>query len=69
MKLLINVKPMVIKKGLGYINKDKNPFSGKTMFVKGKDKPYNQAVSPENPSLCMHCKKTKHISISATLNS
>ena len=60
MKFLINVKPMVIKEVLGYINKDETPSSGETMFVKGKDETLNQTTSPKKPSLCIHCNKTRH---------
>ena len=45
---------------MGYINKDKTPTSGETMFVKGKDETSNQIASPKNLSLCRHCKKTRH---------
>ena len=50
-EILINAKPMVIKKGLGYINKDKTPFSKETVFVKSKDETPNQVASLKNPSL------------------
>ena len=48
------------KRGLGYINKNETPSSGETFFVKGKKKTLNQTTSLSIPSLCTHCKKTKH---------
>ena len=36
MNSLIEAKLMVIRKGLGYINKDETPTSRETIFVKGK---------------------------------
>ena len=48
------------KKGLGYINKDEVPSNGETGFVKGKDETPNKVDSHKNPSLCIHCKKTRH---------
>ena len=48
------------KRGLGYINKDETPFSGETMFFKGKDDAPNQVESLKKTSLCTHFKKTRH---------
>ena len=48
------------KRGLRYINKDKTPTSGEIMFVKGKDETLNQIAYLKSPSLCTHCKKTRH---------
>ena len=60
MKYLINAKRMVIKRGLRYINKDETPFSGATMFVKGKHETSNETTSPKKRSLCTHCKKIRY---------
>ena len=56
----MGVYSMVIKRGLGYINKDETPSSGATMFVKGKHETSNQTTSPKKQSLCTHYKKTRY---------
>ena len=48
------------KRGLQYINKDETPFSGETMFVKGKNGTLNQATFLKNLSPCTHCKKPRY---------
>ena len=48
------------KRGLGYINKDKTPYSGETRFFKGKDNTPNQVQSPKKTSPCTHYNKTGH---------
>ena len=60
MKYLINTKPMVVKRGFGYINKDETPCSGETMFVKDKDDTLDQVESLKKTSLCTHRKKIGH---------
>ena len=49
MKQLINVSPMEIKRGIGYINKIETPTSGETIFVKGKDKTLNPVAPSSIP--------------------
>ena len=40
---------MVIREGLGYINKDETPTSRETIFVKGKEETPSQVASPSTP--------------------
>ena len=50
---------MVIREGLGYINKDETPTSRETIFVKGKKETPSQVASPSTPK-CTHYRKSGH---------